>query len=91
MNLCIMLFRVFCSITKFNALSANPTKWSNTLKQFVGNLPTNCLSVFDHFVKLALKRLRLRFTLFLIKAAVSVYHKPRLTSVNEIQCIDANW
>ena len=38
-----------------NPLSANPTKWSNTLKQFVGNLPTNCLSVFDHFVKLALK------------------------------------
>ena len=28
-----------------NPLSANPTKWSNTLKQFVGNLPTNCLSV----------------------------------------------
>ena len=41
----------------FNPLSANPTKWSNTLKQFVGNLPTNCLSVFDHFVKLALKGL----------------------------------
>ena len=40
-----------------NALSANPTKWSNTLKQFVGNLPTNCLSLFDHFVKLALKGL----------------------------------
>ena len=38
-------------------LSANPTKWSNTLKQFVGNLPTNCLSVFDHFVGLALKGL----------------------------------
>ena len=38
-------------------LRANPTKWSNTLKQFVGNLPTNCLSVFDHFVKLALKEL----------------------------------
>ena len=35
-------------------LSANPTKWSNTLKKFVGNFPTNCLSVFDHFVKLAL-------------------------------------
>ena len=34
------------------------TKWSNTLKQFVGNLPTNCLSVFDHFVGLALKGLR---------------------------------
>ena len=38
-------------------LSANSTKWLNTLKQFVGNLPTNCLSVFDHFVKLALKGL----------------------------------
>ena len=42
-----------------NNLSANPTKWSNTLKQFVGILPTNCLSVFDHLVKLALKGLTL--------------------------------
>ena len=42
----------------FNPLSTNPTKWSNTFKQFVGKLPTNCLSVFDHFVKLALKGLR---------------------------------
>ena len=39
----------------FNPLSANPTKWSNTLKQFVGKLPTNCLSVFDHFVRLVVK------------------------------------
>ena len=38
-----------------NPLSASPTKWSNTLKQFVGNLPMNCLSLFDHFVELALK------------------------------------
>ena len=38
-----------------NPLSANLTKWSNTLKQFVGNLPRNCLSVFDHFVGFALK------------------------------------
>ena len=35
-------------------LSANSTKWSNTLKQFVGKLPTNCLSVFDHSVGLTL-------------------------------------
>ena len=28
-----------------NPLSANPTKWSNTSKQFVGNLPTNCLTI----------------------------------------------
>ena len=40
-----------------NPSSVNPTKWSNTLKKFVGNLPTNCLSVFDHFVGLALKTL----------------------------------
>ena len=41
----------------FNLLSANITKWSNTLKQFVVKLPTNYLSVFDHFVGLALKGL----------------------------------
>ena len=35
------------------------TKRSDTLKQFVGKLPTNCLSVFDHFVGLALKGLTL--------------------------------
>ena len=33
----------------FNPLSANSTKWSNTLKQINGNLPTNCLNVFVHF------------------------------------------
>ena len=45
--------------SNINLLIANPTKWSNTLKQFVGNLQTNCLSVFDHFVKLALKGLKI--------------------------------
>ena len=40
-----------------NSLSANPEKWSNTLKQIVGNFPTICLSLFDHFVNLALKGL----------------------------------
>ena len=43
--------------TALNPLSANPTKWSRTLKQFVGSLPTKCLSVFDHFVWLLLKGL----------------------------------
>ena len=38
-----------------NPLNANPEKWSNTPKQIVGNLPTICLSVFDHFMNLALK------------------------------------
>ena len=45
-------------ILTINSLNANFTKWSNTLKQFVGNLPTNCLSVLDHFVGLALKGLK---------------------------------
>ena len=40
-----------------NPLSAKFIKWSNTLKQIVVNLPTICLSVFDHFSGLALKRL----------------------------------
>ena len=47
------------SETTINPLSANPTKWPNTLKQFVGNLPTNCLSMFGHFAGLALKGLKL--------------------------------
>ena len=41
-----------------NSLRANPTKWSNTLKQFVGKMPTNCLSLSEHFVGLELKELK---------------------------------
>ena len=44
---------------KINTLSTNFTKWSNKLKQFVGKFPTNCLSVFDHFVGLVLQALTL--------------------------------
>ena len=46
------------TLRKLIPLSANFTKPSNALKQFVAKLPTNCLSVFDHFVKLSLKVLR---------------------------------
>ena len=61
----LLLEKVIFSYFKFvnkscfslNSLSANPTKWSNTIKQFVGKLQTNCLSLFDHFVGLALKGL----------------------------------
>ena len=52
--------KVHVKIT-FNPFSANSTKWSNTLKQFVGNLLANCLSVFDHFLGLALKGLKVIF------------------------------
>ena len=42
----------FSKVIAGNPLSANPTKWSKTPKQFVDLLPTNCLSVFDHFAAL---------------------------------------
>ena len=42
-----------------NPSSVNPAKCSNTLEQFVGISSTNCLSIFDHFVGLALKELRI--------------------------------
>ena len=44
-----------------NPLSANFTKWSSRLKQFVSKFPTNCFSVFGYFVGLALKGLRIFF------------------------------
>ena len=47
---------------RFNPLSANFTKWSIILKQLVGNLPTNCLSVFGHFVGLVLEGLSCRLS-----------------------------
>ena len=39
-----------------NPSNANPTKWSNTLKQFVKQ-PMNCLGVFVQFVGSPLKGL----------------------------------
>ena len=53
---CIVQKGLFENNNKLNLLNANPTKWSNILKQFVGNLLTTCLSVFAHFVELV-KRL----------------------------------
>ena len=58
LNHFVKLFRTGLSDC-INPLSSNPTKWSRTLKQFVGKLPTNCFSVFDHFVGLLLKGLTL--------------------------------
>ena len=49
------IMNLFYDCLPVNPLSAKFIKWSNTLKQFVGKLPTNCLSVFDHFLGLALK------------------------------------
>ena len=53
-----IFLKFFMLLECLNPLSVNPTKCLNTLKQYLGNLLKNCLSVFDHFVGLALKRLR---------------------------------
>ena len=66
-----------------NPLNANPTKWSNTLKQFVDNLPTNCLSVFDHFVKLALKGLILIFKIAIANESNSLVNKQTNKQTNK--------
>ena len=57
-NSCNCHKMTICFRTQFNPLSANPTKWSNTLKQFVGKFLTNCLRVFDHSVGFALEGLK---------------------------------
>ena len=44
-----------------NPLSAKFIKWSNTLKQIVGKLPTISLGAFDHFSGLAFKGLKENF------------------------------
>ena len=57
---CCRLYFLLSVTHVYNPLSASSTKWLNTLKQFTENLPTNCLSVFDHFVELVLKGLNSR-------------------------------
>ena len=61
-------------------LSANSTKWPSTLKQFVSKLPTNCLSMFDHFRKLVLKGLK-EVSLVLEAKMVHVYQIGSLSAV----------
>ena len=63
----------------FNPLSASISKWSNTLKQFVGKLPTNCLSVFVHFVGLVLKGLNIKSSKgkFILKMFRHVLHSDK--------------
>ena len=58
----VIVFSVLLKVLLKVPLSTNITKWSNTLKELVGNLLTNCLSVFDHFVRLALKGLSAIYT-----------------------------
>ena len=59
-----------------NLLSANTTKQTNTLKQFVGKLPTTYLTVFDYFEGLALKGL-----IILVSREAFISHASSLTYV----------
>ena len=60
-----------------NPLSVNLTKWPNILKQFVGNLPTNYLSVLDHFVGLALKTVKcVKYILHINLVPLSIFEHP---------------
>ena len=46
-----------CSeVWPYNPLITNPTKCSDTLKQFIAKKPTNCLSVFDQFCGVGAQR-----------------------------------
>ena len=81
---CFVLTTWDCFAAKnvgLNPLSANFTKWSNTLIQFVGKFPTNCLAVFDHFVGLALKGLNTQGLIF----------KKELRMPEHVACISIEW
>ena len=51
-NICerLLLWRGFYQPFKYQ-----PYQMVKHTQQFVGKLPTNCLNVFDHFVRLVLK------------------------------------
>ena len=74
-------FHFFLEISSINAweglnhLSANPTKCSNTFKQFVGKLPTSCVSACGHFVEFAIKGLNKLLTFaILVSKLTEVKH-----------------
>ena len=64
---------------RINPVSTNPTKWSNTLKEFVGKLPTNCLSVLDHFAGLAFNGLNGSVRVFFVSRKVVLFHSVTLS------------
>ena len=74
----------------FNPLSSNPTKWSNTLKQFVGirrQQPMDCLSVLDHLVGLAIKGLAINSQPFISPLALAILANVTLVKSEIFVCI----
>ena len=56
-----------------------------SLKQFVGKLVTNCLSVFDHFVKLVLKGLTCMWLLLKVSGTLTILKKKNCVLINSVQ------
>ena len=54
-------------------LGSNSKKWSNTLKTIRRLLPTNCFSVLDLFVGLALKGLNVGLERFRIHCSGKIF------------------
>ena len=79
----------YLSQTFVNPLNANPEKWSNTLKQIVGNLPTICLSVFDHFMNLALKGLIYLIIIICLITPVTLISRKSEFELSNNKCINA--
>ena len=73
-----------------NHLMANPTKWSNTLKRFVGKLATNCFSVYDYFVGLVFKELtaheKYSSLLIFTFSSLSVCTTGKSTKMKKLNC-----
>ena len=66
----VIIFLLLLLLYLIIPLTTKLTKWPNTLRQFVSNLSTNCLSVFGHFVGLALKGLLLLMLLIATRKIV---------------------
>ena len=58
-----------------NRLSANPTKWSNTLKQLSSAFANELFELFDNFVGLARKRLTTKIMEPLVWRCFSCLHR----------------
>ena len=68
-------------LSGLNPLSANPTIWSNTVKQFVRK-PTNCLNVFGHVVGSALKNLKFQPNVLLVSLSLRHYDNLFMANVS---------
>ena len=77
----------------FNPLSTNPTKWSNTFKQFVDKLLTNCFECVWPFCEIGAERVKTWF--FLMNRPI-IFHINNLSVIRPVKqnpgwCSDWKW